>query len=76
MNFSDVLTGMLYYRVKHALPEQMLQRLYATLSPNVIQEMGGSEFESAYALMVDVLTSHMIWTLDHLESTATGTKYM
>ena len=60
--------GVIYFRVKHELPKQMLQKLHDTLTAEDIENLGGESVESAYKLMVDVLTSHLLWTLDHIES--------
>ena len=45
----------------------MLQKLDETLTPEDVEKLGGESVRSSFKLMVDVLTSHLIWTLDHME---------
>ncbi len=50
------------------LPSKLMQHMHVKFTPAEIEEIGGFAFESAFELMVDVITSHLMWTLDHIES--------
>lgn len=58
----------MFHQVEHVLPARMRAQLHERFTPEEIMERGGVAFSSAWDLMVDVLTSHLMWTLNHIES--------